>query len=380
MRYMTAGESHNKGLVAILEGLPANIKIDEDKINYELKLRQGGYGRGKRMEIEQDTVEILSGLRMGKTTGSPISMVIQNNDWENYKDVYNKEGLEYYTPRPGHADFAGMLKYNFSDCRNVLERASARETAARVAVGSICLQLLECFNVRIISHVKSLGPIMAENKKELNNVYQSPVYCADEKAEKKMIDLIDEAKEIGDSLGGTVETIIENLPPGLGDYTNYENRLDARIAGHVMSIPSVKGIEFGIGISGVKLPGSKYHDSMQFNAGISRQTNNAGGIEGGMTNGEPILFTVAVKPIPTVKMSLDTFDIRTKENCKTDYQRSDTTVLPAASVVIKNVAAFEVAKTLMDKFGGDDIADTIYAYEGYLKRIEEYIYGNKSNQ
>ncbi|QNO16326.1 chorismate synthase [Alkalicella caledoniensis] len=372
MRYMTAGESHNKGLIGVIEGLPAGIEIDEKVINNELKLRQGGYGRGKRMEFEQDTVDIISGIRMGKTMGSPVSLYIRNKDWDNYEHKFHKEGLEYYTPRPGHADLPGMLKYKFSDSRNVLERASARETAMRVAIGSICQQFLNYFKIKIYSHVKSLGAISIRETGDFEDIYKSPLYCLDKGAEEKMIELIDTAKAKGDSLGGTVETIITNLPPGLGDYTHYENRLDSRLAGSIMSIPSVKGVEIGVGFSGSHIPGSLYHDCIFYNEGIKRVQNNAGGIEGGMTNGEHVVLRAVIKPIPTLKMSLGTFNTLTKENCKTDYQRSDTTVVPAASVVVKNVVAIEIAKAILDKFAGDHIDDTLNTFTSYLKRIEEF--------
>ncbi len=379
MRLLTAGESHNKGLMAILEGLPAGLTIDEEKINNELKLRQGGYGRGKRMQIESDKVNILSGVRQGATIGSPISLLIDNKDWQNYQDIYHNQGLEYTTPRPGHADLPGMLKYNFQDCRNVLERASARNTAILVAVGSICQQFLWQFNIVIHSYVKSIHNIVAKNSYEYNSIYDSPVYCMDSEATTEMIKLIENTKTHGDSIGGTVETVVLGLPPGLGDYSLGEFRLDGILGGAVLSIPSVKGVEIGVGFDGTRLLGSEYHDEIYYDNGVIRKTNRAGGIEGGMTNGETLVLRAAIKPIPTVIKGISTIDVSTTKETTTDYQRSDTTVIPAASVIIKNVVALEITKQFLKKFGGDHMDDTIKAYNNYLKRIEVFYNGNKGN-
>ncbi|SHJ61941.1 chorismate synthase [Anaerobranca californiensis DSM 14826] len=376
MRYLTAGESHNKGLVAILEGIPAGVLIDENLINLELSLRQGGYGRGDRMKIEKDRVEIISGVRMGYSIGSPISLFIPNNDWQNYKDKYHQQGLEYYTPRPGHGDLPGVLKYNFSDCRNVLERASARETAVRVAVGSICQQFLSYFNIKIHSFVLSIGPVKIPPKTDdYTEIYQSQFYTLDKERDEELIRLVDRVKRDGDSLGGVVETVIEGLPPGLGSYIQHDLKLDGLLAGEIMAIPSVKGVEFGLGFSGTKLLGSEFHDPIVLDQGIKRPKNNAGGIEGGMSNGEKIVIRSAIKPIPTLLKGMDTINLKNKEKSKTDYQRSDVTVVPAASVVIKNVVAFVIAQQFHLKFGGDHLQDTLKSYYIYRKRIEEFFYG-----
>lgn len=376
LRYLTAGESHNKGLVTILDGMPSGLTIDQKMIDSELALRQGGYGRGGRMIIEQDHAEIISGIRMGKTMGSPISIIIKNKDWENYKEKFDEPGLEYFTPRPGHADLPGMLKYGFTDCRNVLERASARETAARVVVGSICQQFLDIFGVKVYSYVTQVGKFKVDGNENLSEIYKSKFYTLNPDKDDELVSYVKKVKEAGDTLGGVVETIVEGLPPGVGNYTQHDLRLDSLLASQIMSIPSIKGVEFGAGFAGTTLLGSEFHDSIYFQKGVKRKRNNAGGIEGGMSNGEPIVIRSAIKPIPTVKRGMETFDIRDKKNCDTDYQRSDVTVIPAASIVLKNAVAFVLAKEMKLKFGGDNIEDTVKSYQQYLKRIEDYFHGN----
>lgn len=377
MRYVTAGESHNKGLIAVVEDFPAGVEINQDLVNYELSLRQGGYGRGGRMKIEKDQGEIISGIRQGKSIGSPISIFIKNKDWDNYKDRYHKEKLEYNTPRPGHADLAGMLKYGFEDCRDVLERASARETAAKVAAGSLFQQLLKPFGIEVHSYVTKLGNIHIEPKESFVKVYDSKFYTLDISQDKRLVEMVDEVKGMGDTLGGVVETVITGVPPGLGSYTQHNHRLDSQLGFHILSIPSVKGVEFGLGFEGATVLGSNYHDTMSYNDSVFRERNNAGGIEGGMSNGENIVVRCAIKPIPTVKKGMATFNVASKENCINDYQRSDVTVVPAASVVVKNVVAFVIAKNIKDKFGGDHVKDTLLSYQSYLKNIGEYYHGDK---
>ncbi|WP_353892185.1 chorismate synthase [Proteinivorax hydrogeniformans] len=374
MRYLTAGESHNKGLIAIIEGIPAGLDIDVNKINNVLRLRQGGYGRGNRMKIEKDKVNIYSGVRGGYTTGAPIGLVIENKDWYNYREIYNDDDkMKYCTPRPGHADLVGMYKYNLSDCRDVLERASARETAIRVAVGAISEQLLEKFNITIVSYVYSIGTISSAIKSNVPKdlVYNSPVYCPFDNHEE-MVKEIDKAKEEKDSLGGKVYTEVRNLPMGLGSYSQWDKKLDCRLTSQVMSIPSVKGVEFGIGFKGSKLKGSQYHDEifLDENKKIYRITNNAGGIEGGMSNGQHICFTTAIKPIPTVLKGLRTYNVETYKETVTDYQRSDTTVVPAASVVVSSVTAIEIARVFLEKFGGDSLNDVKNNFKNYVRRVE----------
>ncbi|NQT95528.1 MAG: chorismate synthase [Candidatus Omnitrophica bacterium] len=357
MRYLTAGESHGKALVAILEGMPAGLRIDAKKIDNELKRRQQGYGRGGRMKIESDKVKILSGLRKGQTIGSPIALVIENKDFKIDK-------LPVITcPRPGHADLAGVLKYGRDDIRDILERASARETAARVAVGAVCRILLEELGIDIFSHTKFLASVDAqvkhlsldELKKKARN---SKINCADQYAEKLMIRRIEQAKEKGDTVGGGFEIVALNLPVGLGSCMHYDRRLDARLAYELMSIQAIKSVEFGAGLEGCKLLGSQFHDAIYLKGKkIVRKRNNAGGLEGGMTNGEPLLVSCAMKPISTLMKPLDSIDIKKKKPAKATVERSDICALPAASVVGENVTASVIAQAILEKFGGDSIKE-----------------------
>ncbi|WP_350344865.1 chorismate synthase [Proteinivorax tanatarense] len=373
MRFLTAGESHNKGLMAIIEGLPAGVKIDVEKINTSLRLRQGGYGRGKRMQIEKDKANIYSGVRNGHSTGGPIGLIIENKDWANYKENYNDDKkMKYCTPRPGHADLAGMYKYDFDNCRDVLERASARETAIRVAVGSVAEQFLEKFGILVLSYVYSIGTIKSNIKKSISKaeIYKSPVYCPFPQ-QREMIEEIEKAKKEKETLGGKVYTEVLNLPPGIGSYTQWDRRLDSRLAGHIMSIPSVKGVEFGLGFKGTEYRGGQFHDEIFLDKSgkLYRETNHAGGIEGGMSNGQPIYFFTAIKPIPTVLKGLKTYHTETKKQIKTEYQRSDTAILPAASVVISSITAVEIAKTFLEKFGGDTLSEVKNNYDYYTQKI-----------
>lgn len=377
MRFITAGESHNKGLIVVIEDFPAGVKIDEAFIDHELSLRQGGYGRGARMKIEKDHGEIIGGVRQGRSTGSPIAIFIKNNDWDNYKDRYHQEDLAYNTPRPGHADLAGMLKYGFKDCRDVLERASARETAAKVAAGSIFQQFLQLFGIQIHSYVTKIGNMDIKPKESLVKVYESQFYTLDRSLDESLKEMVDRIKEQGDSLGGLVETVVTGVPPGLGGYVQHNYRLDSQLGAQILSVPSVKGVEFGLGFQGAAMLGSQYHDLMTYNGSVLREGNNAGGIEGGMSNGENILIRSTIKPIPTLKKGMATFNIVTKENCVNEYQRSDVTVVPAASVVIKNVVAFVIAKNIKEKFGGDHVKDTLASYKNYLDSIGEFFNGDK---
>lgn len=382
LRYLTAGESHGKGLVAILEGLPAGLKLSSEDIDQELRRRQAGYGRGKRMEIEKDKVEIISGVRMGRTLGSPIALLIKNLDWENWRQVMMVEDRKAISqnvspltrPRPGHADLAGALKYNFDDLRNVLERASARETAVRVAVGAICRRLLSEFEIRIYSRVIQIGGIKdvhqwQPTEASYQMIEDSPLRCLNKRAETKMIALIDSAKEKGDTLGGVFEVIILNLPVGLGSYVQWDLKLDARLAYALMSIQAIVGVEIGLGFTAAEKFGSQVQDEIfhkQSENRFFRRSNNAGGIEGGMSNGEPIILRAAMKPISSLAQPLSSIDIVSKKLVKAMKERADVCALPAASVIGEAVAAFEIAKAMQEKFGGDSLEETKRNYSGYL--------------
>lgn len=380
LRYLTAGETHGKCLITIIEGMPAGVKIDVEKINEMLKRRQKGYGRGGRMAIENDTAEILSGVRGGYTIGSPIAIKIENKDWESWENIMNSEeitnGREVTAPRPGHADLTGGLKYNHRDLRNVLERASARETAARVAAGAIAIQLLEQFGIYPLTHTVRVGEVFDERdtfddeffKKAVN----SSVGFGSEETNKRAEEHIEKAKEMGESLGGVVETIYKNVPKGLGSYVQYDRKLDAKIAMAVMSIQAIKGVEFGKGFECAKKLGSNVHDEIVYDCDFMRRTNNAGGIEGGMSNGEPIVTRAAMKPIPTLYNPLDTVDINTKQSVKASVERSDICAIYACSVVVEACVGFEIATAFLEKFGADCLDDIKKSYELYLERIENY--------
>src|SRR5712691_2451445 len=371
-RFTTAGESHGRALVAIVEGLPAGLPIDIDQINHELHRRQQGYGRGARMKIEQDRAEILSGVRHGLTLGSPLAVMIENKDWANWDDVMSPGEQELAPektrrvkrPRPGHADLAGGLKYDARDLRDVLERASARETAARVACGALARQLLANFNVEIRSHVIQLGGIPQEPLEltfdQIAAIPEdAPLRCADNEAQQHMIELIDQKKSEGDTLGGVFEVVARGVVPGLGSYTAWDLKLDGRLAQAVMSIPAVKAIALGAGAAASSLPGSEVHDEILYDdaRGLHRGSNRAGGLEGGVTNGEEVRARGVVKPIPTLLVPLRSIDLRTQEPEAASVERSDTCVVPAAGVVGEAVVCWVAADALLEKMGGDSLAE-----------------------
>ena len=380
LRFLDAGESHGKCLIGIIEGLPAGLSLNEKKINLNLKRRQGGYGRGDRMKIEQDRIEILSGIAEGKTIGSPLSLILRNKDCENWQE---KEYYPLTIPRPGHADFAGAIKYGFLDVNKVLERASARQTAMRVAIGSVAVQFLEKFNLKIYSYVLRIGQVEAKkitsfNEKVKVEINKSPVYCTDGIASIGMCREIDRAREKGDTLGGVFEVIITGLPVGLGSYAHWDRRMDARLASALMSIPGVKALEIGEGIEISKKMGSTVHDEIYTQSELKkdslryyRKTNQAGGIEGGMTNGEPLVIRGYIKPIPTLLSSLHSIDFANKQETKAVYQRSDVCVVPAASVVGEAVTAWEIAVAFLEKFNGDTLLEIKENYKKYRKRIQK---------
>jgi len=377
LRYFTAGETHGKCLTAIIEGMPSGVKIDINKVNEALARRQSGYGRGGRMKIEKDTAEILSGVRGGYTLGSPIAIKIENKDWTNWEDImgaeYSNGERQVVCPRPGHADLSGSMKYNHYDMRNVLERASARETAARVAVGVIVSQLTEQFGIKYHTHVSSIGSVNDKitdmNEEFFERAKKSPVGFGDGECEKEAMEYIDKIKEAGESCGGVVETIVTNVPAGLGSYVHYDRKLDAAIAFGVMSIQAIKGVEFGMGFECARNKGSDVHDSIYYDNKYFRNTNNAGGIEGGMSNGESIVVRAAMKPIPTLYTPLDTVNINDKSAQKATVERSDTCAVPACAVVTESVVAFEIAKAFCEKFSGDCLCDIKKSYELYMERI-----------
>ena len=380
LRYFTAGETHGKCLTVIIEGMPSGVKISLDKINAELARRQEGYGRGGRMKIEKDTAEILSGVRGGYTLGSPIAIKIENRDWQNWESIMGTEECtdekSVIFPRPGHADLTGGMKYNHRDMRNVLERASARETAARVAAGALVRQALEPFGIEFMSHVKRIGEI--EDSADINapdffeRVNASPVGFGDENDGKKAMEYIDKIKADGESVGGVVETIVKGLPAGLGSYVHYDRKLDASIAFGVMSVQAIKGVEIGMGFGVSETEGSKVHDEIVYDETYHRLTNNAGGIEGGMTNGEDVIVRAAMKPIPTLYNPLRTVNIEDKSEHKATVERSDVCAVPACAVVVEAAVAFEITKAFLDKFSGDCMEDVRAYYDAYMNRIKNF--------
>ena len=379
LKFLTAGESHGKGIFAILENIPANFQIDFDFINKELSRRQKGYGRGGRMKIEKDKVEFLSGVRLGKTLGSPILMAVWNKDFQNWKEIMKPEPGEIpehekvTRPRPGHADLPGILKYGFDDVRNVLERSSARETAGRVAAGALCKDILRNLDIHIGSYVVSIGSVRAENfetlplGKRFLNAEKSEVRIPvdDELIEEKFKSEIDAAREKGESLGGVFEVFAINVPVGLGSHVQWDRRLDGRIAGAMMSIQAIKGVEIGLGFKAAELPGSKVHDEIFYSKekGYYRKTNRAGGIEGGITNGEPIIVRCAMKPIPTLYRPLRSVDIKTKEPFQASVERSDICAVPAAAVVGEAMLAIVLLSAILESYPSDNFEDL----KNYLK-------------
>ena len=380
LRYFTAGETHGKCLTVIIEGLPAGVRISLDEINNQLAKRQKGYGRGGRMLIEKDTAEILSGIRGGITLGSPIAIKIENRDWKNWSDIMGTESsngekaVEF--PRPGHADLSGGMKYNHHDLRNVLERASARETAARVAVGALVRQIIEPFGITFNSRVVSIGEVTDTANPDSDGFYarvaESPVGFGDAESEKKAMDYIDNIKKSGESCGGIVETAVKGVPVGLGSYVHYDRKLDARLAFSVMSVQAIKGVEIGMGFGAAMTCGSNVHDEIVYENKFRRETNNAGGIEGGMSNGEPIIVRAAMKPIPTLYNPLKTASIIDKKEHKASVERSDACAVPACSVVVEAAVAFEIANAFVEKFGGDCMEDIKASYDAYEKRLKHY--------
>ena len=388
MRYMTAGESHGPQLTAIVDGVPAGLHISESAINADLARRQSGYGRGGRMAIERDTVHIMSGVRFGRTLGTPISLVVQNRDWQNWTDrmaAFGDAPSDLHresTPRPGHADLVGVLKIDSDDCRDVLERASARETAARVAAAGIAREFLADLGVDIFSYVTSIGRakwvehvamVEAPDYKPLE-IEISDVRCPNEAAADAMRAEIDKAIEAGESLGGTFRVVVNGLVPGVGGYATAGERLTSQIGSALFSIPAIKGVEFGLGFEAAGLPGSQVHDEIVLDrgAGFTRKSNNAGGLEGGMTTGMPLIVTCAMKPIPTLASPLQTVDLDTLEPALASKERSDVCAVPACAVVAESEVAFALANAYLEKFGSDNMADiraTIAAYKQRLKTV-----------
>ena len=397
LSFRTAEESHGRGLVALLEGLPAGLSLEMVRdVDPDLKRRQGGYGRGRRMEIESDRAEVLSGIRLGETIGSPVALVVWNKDSENWLEAMsplppdpdgNPKALRsLYLPRPGHADLVGLLKYDRRDTRDILERASARETAARVACGAVCKKLLADFGVEIGSHVTSIGSVEAQVPHELpedlnSAVDESPLRTLDDEAALLMIEAIDQAKEEGDTLGGIFEVVVRGLPAGLGSYVSYDTKLDGRLAGAMMSIQAIKGVEIGVGFEGARRPGSEVHDPITTDesapraGGIGRSSNRAGGLEGGITTGEPLVVRAAMKPISTLRKRLPSVDMRDGSAKDAAVERSDVCAVPAAAVVGEAMVALVLADAFLEKFGGDAMSEVRRNFESYIAYLGERGYG-----
>ncbi|HEX7121989.1 MAG TPA: chorismate synthase [Gemmatimonadaceae bacterium] len=393
LRFTTAGESHGPALVAILEGMVAGVPLAADDVNRELARRQMGYGRGRRMQIEKDEIEFLAGVRAGETLGAPIAMLIRNRDWKNWSEIMDparRAGDDQPRKRavtrvrPGHADLTGLLKFDRTDARDILERASARETTARVAAAAVCRRFLSEFDVRIGSHVTSLGSVEAcrpdPMPSDINAVAdQSPVRMLDPDASARAVALIDETRKAGNTLGGICEVVADNLPVGLGAHVSWDRKLDGRLAGALMSIPAVKGVEIGMGFETARRTGAEVHDEIELAPGkvrsgnVRRRTNRAGGTEGGMTTGEPLVVRVAMKPISTLMRPLGTVDVATGADATASVERSDVTAVPAMGVIAEAMVAFVLAQAWLEKFGGDSLAETRRNFESYLARIAERI-------
>jgi chorismate synthase len=394
LRFLTAGESHGRALVALLEGVPAGLRIDFDAITTDLRRRQTGYGRGRRMAIESDRAEALSGIRQGETTGAPIALLIPNKDWENWQRTMHVESAmpaeatgadrpAVTRPRPGHADLAGFVKYGHDDMRNVLERASARETAARVAAGAIARQLLRTVETEIVSHVVSVGSASIADALALTfeQVRAIPpdaaLHCADPEVEQRMIAEIDRARDAGDTMGGSFEILARGVPPGLGSYVQWDRKLDGRLAQALMSIPAIKAVGIGRGTAVASLPGSRVHDeivpdpSHASPVGVSRPTNNAGGLEGGVTNGEDLRVTSYMKPISTLMKPLRSVDLATMTESPATVERSDVCAVPAAAFVGEAMVALVLAEALLEKFGGDTVVDLVANCRAFQRRTNE---------
>jgi chorismate synthase len=392
--FKTAGESHGRGLVALIEGVPAGLRLSvEHDVDPELKRRQGGYGRGDRMKIEQDRAEVLAGIRLGETIGAPIALLVWNRDWENWRvamaheapagDASEHDLRRVHLPRPGHADLVGVLKYGRDDARDILERASARETAARVAAGAVAKRLLDELGITIGSHIVRLGDVVASPPPEwpadLNAASDaSPLRTLDRDAEQRMVEAVDAAREAGDTLGGEFEVVVAGLPAGLGSYVAWDRRLDGRLAGALMSIPAMKGVEIGLGFEAARRRGSNVHDEIEYDpswsirrtGGYKRLSNNAGGLEGGMTTGAPLVARVAMKPLSSLMQPLKSVDLRTKKRADAIRERSDVAALAAAGVVGEAVTAMVLADAILEKFGGDSMAELRRNLEGYEDELE----------
>ena len=389
LRYFTAGESHGESLVAFLSGLPAGLAVDQTFLNRELWRRQQGYGRGGRMKIETDQVHILSGVRSGATIGSPIAILLANKDWKNWQEslpVAEGDPAKHKrvaSPRPGHADLAGALKYNFSEARYVLERASARESAARVAIGGLAKLFLRQLGIEVFSHVVAVGGASLRNDvsweqirglSELNEVLLN---CADPDAERQMKEEVDKVLRTGDSVGGIFEVVAHGVPPGLGTYAQWDERLDGLLAGAVMSLQAVKAVEIGAGVTAAASAGSAVHDEIGYGAsagftGFTRSRNNAGGIEGGVSNGEDIVVRGYLKPISTLRRPLQSVDFASREPVKAAYERSDVCVVPAAGVAAEAMVALTLARCALEKFGGDSMTETLRNFKGYIEQLKNY--------
>ena len=397
LRFTTAGESHGPALVTILEGVPAGLPLLAAHVDADLARRQQGYGRGRRMQIERDTVELLSGVRAGETLGGPIAMLVRNRDWENWREIMDPAPREedgdgalrrraVTRVRPGHADLTGLLKYDRDDARDILERASARETTARVAAGAIARRLLDELGVRIGSHLVHLGGVDATRPSEmpasLNEASDaSPLRTLDPNAERAMIARIDAAKRDGNTLGGICEVVADGLPVGLGSHVSWDRKLDGRIAQAIMSIPAVKGVEIGMGFRAARLTGAEVHDEIEMAPGrtragnVRRRGNNAGGLEGGMTSGEPLVVRVAMKPISTLMRPLGTVDVATSGAASAVAERSDVTAVPAMGVIAEAMIALVLGSAMLEKFGGDSLGETRRNLDGYLARVAERLRG-----
>lgn len=382
LRFLTAGESHGPGLVTVVEGLPKGLSITHDDFATELRRRRHGYGRGKRMAIEADEVEILGGIRHGETLGSPVSVLIRNTEWPKWREVMSPEpgqaGKEVTRPRPGHADLAGMIKYDTQDARDILERASARETAARTVVGVLAKSLLGEVGVTVISHVVSIGPVQTEGSMpgpgDAGEIDASLVRCFDPHASERMVEAIDQARSDRDTLGGVFEVLAYEVPVGIGSYVQYDRRLDSILAGALMSIPAIKGVEVGDGFAVAGLRGSKAHDEIvRVDGSVGRQTNHAGGVEGGISNGEVIRVRGAMKPISTLMQPLRTVDMTTGEPAQAVRERSDVCAVPAAGVVGEHMVAFSLATEFQRKFGGDTVSEFADAVARHRASVHRWI-------
>lgn len=385
LRFFTAGESHGPCLTAIIEGFPAGVTVDITRINNDLARRQQGYGRGGRMKIEKDEAQIRSGVRWGESLGSPITLVVENKDWRNWEKRMSPfpedrdEKIAVTRPRPGHADLTGALKYHHYDVRNILERASARETTARVAVGGLTKCLLSSFGIKVMGYVTEIGGIVADHSQlEVEEIFAraevSPVRMADPQAEENIIALIDQCKKQGDTLGGIVEVVAIGLPPGIGSFAHWDRKLDGRLGHALMSLQAVKGVEVGLGFTTARLPGSQVHDEISFEPekGFTRHGNNSGGMEGGMSTGEPLRVRVAFKPLSTLMRPLHSVDIRTKEPVEATIERSDVCAIPAAAVIAESVVSFVLAQAFLEKFGGDSLTEIRRNYDGYMEQVRRF--------